>query len=722
MLGRFGESDDAQGTRELLDRRQVLAVAITLITLIVGVVLEYGLHARPLVYNALYLVGVILLGGPIVIGAVHGVLRGHTNVDELVALALIASTATGHVLEADIVATLMVMGSLFEQRASLRARRAIEQLLRLTPKEATLLNDQGEVTVPVESLKAGDRVIVRAGQNVPADGIIESGAAHLDQAAVTGESVPVYRRAGEPVFAGTLAVDGSLIVGVRRTGEDSTVGQIIKIVREAEHHQAPVMRIVDRWARYYTPLILAISVTTLLVIGLFVGSWTKAGSAAVAVLIVGCPCTLVLATPTAIIAAMGRSARLGILIKNGAVLEQAATVDTLIFDKTGTLTSGKHQVVAVVPAEDLKGMEQVIGLCPAVEQSVLKLSGSPVARASSPCDSASKSVDSILQNSGAASTGRMPVPRGQEQAERNLLALAAAVEFHSNHPFARAIREHAKERGVGFEPAADVKEIPGMGIQGRVNGQPVLMGRPEFVAQSIHNFCAVPGTPLRPIRRYSVIAVEVAGRYAGLLLLRDTLRPAAAALVEDLRETGLTNLAVLSGDHPGAVQLVADQLKLDRAYAGLMPAEKAGQVKALREQGHTVAFVGDGINDAPALATADVGIAMGGSGTDVAMQTADVVLLRDRIELISTLFALARTTRTTIYMNLVFGLALNVAALALASVAVLSPMLGALVHNLGSVIIVSNSARLAGYGRRLREEPVEAPSPVRDQTPAKKAA
>jgi Cd2+/Zn2+-exporting ATPase len=720
MLGRFGESDDAQGPQELLDRRQILAVAVTIFTLIVGVVLEYGLHARPLVYNGLYLAGVILLGGPIVIGAIHGVLRGHTNVDELVALALVASTATGHVLEADIVATLMVMGSLFEQRASLRARRAIEQLLRLTPKEATLLGEHGEEkTVSVEALKAGDRVIVRAGQNVPADGIIESGAAHLDQAAVTGESVPVYRRAGEPVFAGTLAVDGSLIVAVRRTGEDSTVGQIIKIVREAEHHQAPVMRIVDRWARYYTPLILAVSVTALLVIGLLVGSWAKAASAAVAVLIVGCPCTLVLATPTAIIAAMGRSARLGILIKNGAVLEQAATVDTLIFDKTGTLTSGKHQVVAVVPAEDLKGMEQVIGLCPAVEQSVLNLTSS-VSRASRPCGGLSSSGDSDTPDNNVASTAETAVMRNG--AERNLIALAAALEFHSNHPFAKAIREYAKERGVEYEPAVDVKEIPGMGIQGRMNGQPVLMGRPEFVAQSIHNFCAVPGTPLRPIRRYSVIAVEVAGRYAGLLLLRDTLRPAAAALVEDLRETGLSNLAVLSGDHPGAVQLVADQLKLDRAYAGLMPAEKAGQVKALREQGHTVAFVGDGINDAPALATADVGIAMGGTGTDVAMQTADVVLLRDRIELISTLFGLARRTRTTIYMNLAFGLALNLAALVLASVAVLSPMLGAVVHNLGSVIIVSNSARLAGYGRRLREERVETPEPVGDERQSKKAA
>jgi Cd2+/Zn2+-exporting ATPase len=498
-----------------------------------------------------------------------------------------------------------------------------------------LLTADGETTVPVESLKPGDRVIVRAGQNVPADGEIESGAAHVNQAAVTGESVPVYRKQAETVYAGTTATDGSLIIRVARTGEDSTVGQIVKIVRDAEHHQAPVMRIVDKWAKYYTPLILGVALATVLVIGFGFGSWGKAASAAVAVLIVGCPCTLVLATPTAIIAAMGRSARLGILIKNGAVLEQAARVDTLIFDKTGTLTSGRHQVVSVVPSDELD--------------------------------------------------------------ERQLLSIAAAVEYHSNHPFAKAIREHAAEQGVEARTATEIKEFPGMGVQGRVNGQRVVLGRPEFVAQSIHNLCAVPGTPLRPIKRYSVIAVEFAGRYAGLLLLRDTMRPAAAALVEHLRETGLSNLAVLSGDHSGAVQLVADQLKLDRAYAGLLPADKANQITALKQQGHAVAFVGDGINDAPALATADVGIAMGGSGTDVALQTAGVVLLQDRIELLSTLFALARKTRTTIYLNLAFGLFLNVAALALASFAVLSPMIGAVVHNLGSVIIVTNSARLAAY-------------------------
>jgi cation transport ATPase len=400
------------------------------------------------------------------------------------------------------------------------------------------------------------------------------------------------------------------------------------------------------------------------------------------VLIVGCPCTIVLATPTAIIAAMGRSARLGVLIKNGAVLEQAALVDTLIFDKTGTLTTGRHEVVAVVPADELKALDEVIGLCPAVEHSVLRLT-SP-----SPC----------TQGEGRG--------EGSSRAAQILIALAAAVEFHSNHPFARAIREHAKANEIDFAPASDMKEIPGMGVQGRVNGQPVLVGRPEFVAQTVRNACAVPGTMIRPIRRYSVIAVEVGGKYAGLLLLRDTLRPAADSVVEELRDAGLTNLAVLSGDHRGAVELVAQHLKLDHAFPGLLPADKAGRVKALREQGHTVAFVGDGINDAPALAVADVGIAMGGSGTDLAMQAADVVLLNDRIELLSILFHLAQRTRRTIYANLLIGVALNVAALVLASLGILSPMLGALVHNAGSVVIVSNSARLAAFRRQQSEKVV----------------
>jgi P-type E1-E2 ATPase len=248
-----------------------------------------------------------------------------------------------------------------------------------------------------------------------------------------------------------------------------------------------------------------------------------------------------------------------------------------------------------------------------------------------------------------------------------------------------------------------VKEIPGVGVHGRVRGQPVVVGRPEFVAQSIRNACAVPGTMIRPINRYSVIAVEVAGTYAGLILLRDRMRESAEAVIEQLRDAGLTNLAVLSGDHRGAVKLVADQLKLDGAYSGLLPADKALQVKALREQGHVVAFVGDGMNDAPALTVADVGIAMGGTGTDLALQTADVVLLNDRLDRLATLFDLSRRVRKTIHVNLMLGLTLNVIALALASLGILSPMLGALWHNLGSVFVVGNSARFATFGKRVND-------------------
>ena len=709
MLGRYGEGESEP--QQLLDRRQLAAVAATLLAIAAGLVAEYALHGSRWVYAPLYAVGLVMLGLPIVVNAARGLIKGHTNVDELVALALIASAVGGYLLEASVVALLMVLGSLFEQRASLKARRAIESLLRLAPNEATLVHPDGrEEVVPADSLKAGDRALVRTAMRVPADGVIESGGANFDQSAVTGESVPVYRTQGEIVFGSTLALDGSVVLRVTKTGEDSTVGQIIKLVREAEHYQPPAMRIADQWARYYTPLILAIAALT------FAGWWLihraspdalhGAWKATVAVLVVGCPCTIVLATPTAIIAAMGRSAKLGMLIKTGRVLERAAQVDTLIFDKTGTLTSGQHEVVAVVPADDLKGMDEVIGLCPAVEHSILRLSSgfSP-----SPGTPREGRGEGSLTNAGSSSIRQNPHPnplpeyreRGPETAKQHLLALAAAVEYHSNHPFARAIRTAAEDQNVAFTPASGVKEIPGIGVHGRVHGQPVVVGRPEFVAQSIRNACAVPGTMIRPINRYSVIAVEVAGTYAGLILLRDRMRESAEAVIEQLRDAGLTNLAVLSGDHRGAVKLVADQLKLDGAYSGLLPADKALQVKALREQGHVVAFVGDGMNDAPALTVADVGIAMGGTGTDLALQTADVVLLNDRLDRLATLFDLSRRVRKTIHVNLLLGLALNVIALALASMGILSPMLGALWHNLGSVFVVGNSARFATFGRRV---------------------
>jgi Cd2+/Zn2+-exporting ATPase len=684
MLGRFGETHETHG--ELLDKRQIAAMTLSLVALAVGIALEFAVGTRKLIYNPFYGLGLILLGGPIVWNALKGVFTGHTNVDELVALALIASAAGGFFLEADVVAILMVGGSMFEQRASLRARKAIEQLLRLAPAEAVVFHDDGsEETIPAENLRTAMRVIIRSGQRVPADGIIENGAAHVDQSAVTGESVPVYRQVGETVWAGSLTLDSAITIRVTRAGEDSTVGQIIKIVQEAEQYQAPAMRIADQWAKYYTPLILAVAALTLGIFWLLhhgaTGAFAAAWQRAVAVLVVGCPCTIVLATPTAVIAAMGRSARLGLLIKHGAVLEKAAKVDTLIFDKTGTLTSGHHQVVAVVPAEDLKGLDEVIGLCPAIDHSILKLQMSE-------------------EEHGQLNTVGHATP---QDAKGKLLALAASVEHASNHPFARAIRDHAADLGMDIIPATDIREIAGVGVQGRISGQRVIVARPEYIAKSIRNACAVPGTMIRPIRRYSVIAVEVAGVYAGLILLRDAMRPTAEAVVEELRETGLTNLSVLSGDHKGAVKLVADQLKLDQAYSGLLPADKAGQVKALKEQGHLVAFVGDGINDAPALATADVAIAMGGTGTDIALETADVILLNDRIELLATFFALSRKVRKTIYGNLIFGLALNVAALVLASSGILSPMMGALVHNLGSAFVVGNSARLAAFGKVQRD-------------------
>ncbi len=698
MLGRYGEGEHQQ---TLLDRRQVAAVVATLASMAAGLSVEYVAHGPKLLYESLYAVGLVLLGIPIVVSAIRGLMQGHTNVDELVALALLASAAGGYFLEGSVVALLMVLGSLFEQRASLKARRAIESLLRLAPNEAVLIDSDGrEHVVPADSLTSGNRVLVRTAARVPADGVVESGASNFDQSAVTGESVPVHRKSGDPVFASTLAIDGSIVMRVTKTGEDSTIGQIIRIVRDAEHYQAPVMRIADQWARYYTPLILGIAACT------FVGWYLmhsgsadvlrSAWRATVAVLVVGCPCTIVLATPTAIIAAMGRSAKLGMLIKTGRVLERAAQVDTLIFDKTGTLTSGQHQVVAVVPAEDLKAMDDVIGLCPAVEHSILRLS------------------------SGHSDPVRAHPLADEKGARERLIALAAAVEYHSNHPFARAIRATADEQGIEYSPASDVKEIPGLGVQGRVRGQPVIVGRPEFVAQSIRNACAVPGTMIRPISRYSVIAVEVAGKYAGLLLLRDKMRESAEAVIEQLRDTGLSNLAVLSGDHHGAVKLVADQLGLDGAYAGLLPADKALQIRALREQGRVVAFVGDGMNDAPALTVADVGIAMGSSGTDLALQTADVVLLNDRLDRLAVLFDMSRRVRRTINTNLTAGLMLNIIAIILASSGFLSPMLGALVHNLGSVFVVGNSARFATYGKRIDADDVLSES--QDTTPATRAA
>lgn len=601
--------------------------------------------------------GALAGGLPIAWGALRGLLAHALNVDELVTIAIAAALAVGEYWGAALVAFMMLFGKVLEDVTAARAEHAIEGLGRLVPATARVKDAAqagGERTVPVEALRCGDVVVVRPGERLPVDGRVLAGRAAVEEAAITGESVPADKGPGDEVFAGTLATGAALEVKTTRTGGATALGRIATLVEQAEGERAPIVRTADRWARWFTPAVLAVA-------GLV---WLVGGEVlpAVTVLVVACPCALVLATPTAILAGVARGARSGILIKGGARLEAAGRVDAVCLDKTGTLTRGRPAVQRVVPIGDLD--------------------------------------------------------------ETALLAYAAGAERLSEHPLARAVLSAATARGLvlpgalgdaavgdtgadGFVAAAGrgvaarLRTLPvGDGVEGAAGGASteVLVGRPEWLAErgvawtsageaALHELADAGQTPL---------AVAVGGRAAGLIGVADEVRPEAREAVQALRAAGLHRIVLLTGDREAPALAVARAVGIGAAdvHAGLLPEDKVAFVKRLRGEGHRVAMVGDGVNDAPALAAADVAVAMGVAGTDLALAAADVALMTDDLRQAADAIVLSRKTVGTIRQNLAVAAVWNVAAVAVAALGGIGPVAGALVHNIGSVAVVVNAARL----------------------------
>ncbi|HEX2034706.1 MAG TPA: cation-translocating P-type ATPase [Chloroflexota bacterium] len=605
--------------------------------------------AAPLLVTAVGIAGALAGGVPIAWGAVRGILRRELNVDELVTIAIVASIMIGEYWGAGLVAFMMLFGKVLEDVTAARASHAIEGLGRLVPVMARVIDPRTgeERTVPVEQVTAGDVVIVRPGERLPVDGTVVAGAAAVEEAAITGESVPAPKQAGDTVYAGTLATGGALQVRTERTGQATALGRIAALVQEAESERAPIVRTADRWATWFTPSVLVLA-------GLV---WLGTGQLlpAVTVLVVACPCALVLATPTAVIAGIAQGARRGMLIKGGARLEAAGSVDAVCLDKTGTLTSGRPVV------------QRVVALPPATGAS------------------------------GAA-------------AEDDVLAYAAAAEHRSEHPMALAVLEAARARHL---PLPDLRDdgfaaFPGRGVAAEVTGSrpggdhvtKVLVGRPEFLLERDVAWPPAAAAALAELEAsgQSPLAVAVDGHAIGLIGVADTRRPEAATAIAALRAAGLRKIVLLTGDRQGPALAVARAVGIapQDVHAGLLPEEKVAWVKRLRDEGYRVAMVGDGVNDAPALATSDVAIAMGAAGTDLAMAAADVVLMTDDLRQAANAISLSRHTLRTIRQNLVVAAVWNALAIAVASLGGLGPVSGALVHNLGSVAVVVNAARLVG--------------------------
>ena len=584
--------------------------------------------------------GAIVLGWPIVVVAVKDLKRGNLTTNELVALAVLASFASGHYQEAGVVSFFMLLGQIIESRTAEGARLSIESLIKLTPTKARRIVGGKEEEVAVHELKNGDVIRVRPGDNVAADGQILSGEGSINQANITGESLPVDKKPGDQAFAGTINLTGVLEIKVTRAGTDSTLNRVRELILAAEKTKLPIMRIVDQYMSFYTPLVL--------VIGALVWAFTGELSRVIAVFIVACPCAFVLATPTAMVAALSAAARLGILIKNVADIELAAKINAFVFDKTGTLTTGKLAVSRLAPAS---------GTAPA-----------------------------------------------------ELLRIAASAEQFSNHPTAKALTALALEAGVPLSDPKNFAETAGRGVKANVDGTVVLVGRAQWLKDNGVTGDFLQTVDVNETEGYSLLFIARNGACIGWVGLQDETRHEAKEALHDLKDTGVRRIAMVSGDRQPVAARVAKEIGVEEVAAECLPQNKVEYVKALRAKGYRVAVVGDGVNDAPALAAGDLGIAMGAAGSEVAIHSATIALMNSDLRRLPFLIRLSRMTRSVINQNFLFGIVFVIGGLVLAALNYINPIVAALMHVAGSLIVVFNSARLVRQGEEL--EPFQAGAPA----------
>ncbi|MFO1499922.1 MAG: cation-translocating P-type ATPase [Verrucomicrobiota bacterium] len=586
------------------------------------------------------MIGAIILGAPIVWTSFKDIRRGILSINELVGIAVLAAFASGDYKTAGLVAFFMLIGEIIETRTAAGARASIESLIKLTPTKARRLVGGKEEEVAAKDLAIGDVIRVRPGDNVAADGVIVNGQGSFNQANITGESLPVDKKPGDEVFAGTQNLTGVLEIRVNRAGQDTTLGRVRELILAAEKTKLPIMRIVDQYMVYYTPLVL--------VIGALVWAFTHNLNNVISVLVVACPCAFILATPTAMVAALSAAARLGILIKNVGDIEAAARINAFIFDKTGTLTTGKLSVSRLAPLD---------GIAPA-----------------------------------------------------ELLRVAASAEKYSNHPTAKALAALSEEAGVPLPEPQDFAETAGRGVKARVGADLVLVGRAQWLKDNGIKEDFMQSVDLNETEGFSLIFVARNGRCLGWIGLQDQIRSEARESLVDLAQSGVRRIAMVTGDRQPVATRVAREIGCEEVVAECLPQNKVDFVRQIKARGYRVAVVGDGVNDAPMLAAGELGIAMGAAGSEVAIHSATVALMNNDLRRLPFLIRLSRSTRNVINQNFLFGVFFIIGGLTLASLSLLNPIVAAIMHNLGSLIVVFNSARLVRYGEEL--EPFHAAAPA----------
>lgn len=526
----------------------------------------------------------------------------------------------------------ILLGKLLEHAMRGRASDAIRKLLNLQPTRARVLRDGQEIEIPVEEIQVGDLIRVRPGEKIPTDALIVEGHGSIDEKMLTGESIPVEKNVGDEVFGATMNQTGLITVRATKVGSDTTLAQIVKLVEEAQAAQAPIQRLADRIAEYFVPVVVLIAIGALLGWYVVLGKGFLYGfSAFIAVLIIACPCALGLATPAAIVVGTGKGASNGILIKGGETLERAEKINVVVFDKTGTITVGEPSVTDVQVLDRL--------------------------------------------------------------ADSDLLRTMAAVESGSEHPLGQAIVKRAKENGLEIPVASDFEAIPGMGVRARVDGREVLVGNRMLMAtRGVDVGKASESISDLENQGKTAMIAAIDGQIAGVVAVADTIKPSARDAVNEIRKIG-SRVIMLTGDNVRTAKAIASQAGIDEVVAEVLPGDKAKAIKKLRDEGYSVAMVGDGINDAPALAQADLGVAIG-SGTDVAIETAGVVLIKDDLRDVAGAIRLSRATMSKIRQNLFWAFAYNTVLIPVAASGFLNPILAGVAMALSSVSVVTNSLSL----------------------------
>ena len=597
------------------------------------------------------LIGAVILGYPIVVTAIKDLKVGRLSINELVAIAVLAAFASGDYKTAGVVAFFMLMGEIIETRTAEGARASIESLIKLTPTKARRIKkDGGEEEVAASELAIGDVIRIRPGDNVAADGVIVTGQGSFNQATITGESLPADKKPGDEVFAGTQNLTGVLEIKVSRAGTVTTLGRVRELILAAEKTKLPIMKIVDQYMGFYTPLVL--------VIGALVWAFTRDLNRVIAVFVVSCPCAFILATPTAMVAALSAAARLGILIKNVADIELAAKINAFVFDKTGTLTTGQLAVSRLAPLGDTKPAE--------------------------------------------------------------LLLLAASAEKYSNHPTAKALAQLADEAGVPLAEPKDFTETAGRGIKAQVNGASILVGRAQWLKDNGVDASFEKSVDLNETEGWSLIFIAREGKCVGWVGMQDKTRPEAKESLAELKANGVRRISMISGDRQAVATRVAGEIGCEEAVGECLPQNKVEFVRAVKLKGYKVAVVGDGVNDAPALSAGDIGIAMGAAGSEVAIHSATIALMNNDLRRLPFLIKLSRSTRAVINQNFMFGICFIIVGLTLAAFGTIGPIVAAILHNVGSLIVIFNSARLVRKGEELEHFHPETETPARPSGPSPK--